>query len=90
MDGSKDGRAHRTLHPQLMHETTVHTTGIVRIGIFGLLRESISIEPRKKFEIERQAHVTVLRRMDMQVIEGRNEEFVSKIHHLSSPVHILG
>ena len=89
MDGSKDGTAHRSLHPQFMHKTAVQSTGVLRIGILGLLREGIGIQPRKKFQIQGQTHVPVLRCMDMQVIESRDKQFISKIHDLAPPVHVF-
>ena len=72
-----------------MYEPTIHATGIIRISIFGLLRESIGIEPRQQLEIKRQTHITVLRGMDVQVIESRDKNLISEIHHLATPIHIF-
>ena len=89
MDSSKDGAAHRSLHPQFMHKASIEAACIVRVGIFSLFGERIGIEPRQEFEVESQSHIAVLRRMYVQVVEGRDKHFITEVHHLASPVHIF-
>ena len=89
MDGGKYRRTHCALHPKFMYETTVQPAGISRIGIFGLLRECICIEPRQQFQVQCQTHVAVLRSMDVKVVKSGNKQFVPEIQHLATRIHVL-
>ena len=71
-----------------MDETTVEPLCVLGIGVLGLLRECISIQPRQQLQVQRKAQIAVLRRVNVEVIKSRDKEFVTEVNQLATPVEI--
>ena len=72
-----------------MHETAVEPPGVLRIGVLGLLRERIGIQPRQQLQVQRKTQIAVLRRMNVQVVKSRDKQFVTEVNQLATPVKVL-
>ncbi len=69
--GGKVERRRRAVGEQVFHQHAVARLGQPEVGILGLERKGIGVEPDLQRRIERQAELGILRRMHMQVDEPR-------------------
>ena len=79
MDGAEDDATHGAEEPLGMQKASIHALGILDIGIFRLLREGVVLQPREQLQVHSHTLVVNLWGMNVHIVHGRNEQFVTKI-----------